>query len=363
MRIVSPPHPHPHPHRHHRHSSHFGILGPSPLSQTHFLDLDNDDERGAIRRLATVAEEIVTPLNGRFQDERADLILVSNDGLRFRVDSSKLAKASPVLENLVTMTMTMSFDVGDIDVFDTNSSSGSSSNTSHGPNSTSSPISTSSSPTSTSSSTSSSASQSEPPSLSLTKSHESSTTVSLFLHLLYSHPLPTPPSPASFCIYETLLVFLNSYECAKSLYDDFGRWATRWVQEGRISASKGFLVGCQIGCEGLCEESVRRSNDWTWRGGAGTGSGHISIDNSTARSPQFNIVKDGIFPAPSLDLSAVPYDYFCSLPKQHKFALLRATRNVNTSMGFAVELDGGFDWDKVAEEYKRILEEISKSQL
>lgn len=54
----------------------------------------------------------------------------------------------------------------------------------------------------------------------------------------------------------------------------------------------------------------------------------------------------------------MPYAFFRSLPDTHKFALLRATRNV---VGPLAELDQR-DWDKVAEEFEKILGKVKRCQ-
>lgn len=54
----------------------------------------------------------------------------------------------------------------------------------------------------------------------------------------------------------------------------------------------------------------------------------------------------------------MPYAFFRSLPDTHKFALLRATRNVVRAM---VMLDQ-CDWDKVAEEFEKILSRVKRCE-
>lgn len=54
----------------------------------------------------------------------------------------------------------------------------------------------------------------------------------------------------------------------------------------------------------------------------------------------------------------MPYAFFRSLPDTHKFALLRATRNV---VGAMVMLDQ-CDWDKVAEEFEKILSRVKRCE-
>lgn len=73
---------------------------------------------------------------------------------------------------------------------------------------------------------------------------------------------------------------------------------------------------------------------------------------------EFDLHKDGIFGSPALDISAMPYSLFRSLPDTHKFALLRATRNV---AGPLVVLDQ-CDWDKVAEDFEKILSEVKRCE-
>ncbi|WWD16143.1 hypothetical protein CI109_100568 [Kwoniella shandongensis] len=331
--------------------------GGSSLSRS----LSNHSTYSSCSELATIPEEVITPLNGKFQSAEADLVLVANDGLSFRVDIDKLIRASPVFERLITISLYSNTDS------DSDSISNSSSISYHHQHD---------NALSRSCSRSSSSYHEEEydlpssstPHLFLTAANETSMTVSLFLHLVYSIALPCPPSPSSFGMYELLLVFMKSYDCSPALLRELGLVVRGWVEDGKISASKGFAFGCQLGISldsdcgsgGICEESVKRSNEWTWAS--------PTTMSSTNKRP-FSVVTDGIFPAPSLDLSAMPFDYFKTIPDEHKFALLRATRNVcasspkstKTNVGVAVALDGGCDWDKVAEEYQRILGEIYRS--
>lgn len=73
---------------------------------------------------------------------------------------------------------------------------------------------------------------------------------------------------------------------------------------------------------------------------------------------EFDLHKDGIFGSPALDISAMPYSFFRSLPDTHKFALLRATRNI---VGPLVVLDR-CNWDKVAEEFEKILSDVKRCE-
>lgn len=133
-----------------------------------------------------------------------------------------------------------------------------------------------------------------------------------------------------------------------------------WLEEGCISASRIFKAGCMMGDEGLCKSAVQAGNEWTWVGESRGGSSTYPASNKRRKlnlpGSEFDLHKDGIFGSPALDISAMPYSLFKSLPDTHKFALLRATRNV---AGPLVVLDQ-CDWDKVAEDFEKILSEVKR---
>ncbi|WVQ78512.1 hypothetical protein IAT38_000598 [Cryptococcus sp. DSM 104549] len=313
------PQPHrPHPHPHHSHSSHHSVPN----------------------LLAPIPEDNAPAQNELYESREEDLVLVSSDGQIFRTHSSRLRTVSPVFETMHELSPTAA------------------SHTLHFVD----------------------------PRL------ESATTISLFLNLISSRPLPTPDTQ-TFAYYETLITFLQKYECRAEVLEALGKKMREWLEDGRVSASKAFRAGCRVGDDALCREAVGASNEWTWTGTtrkglpkepptpAPTPPTTAKPSTSTSRShksrakspmtpppsppsppsipaspPPFDIREDGIFGSPALDLSAMPFEFFRSLPDEHKFALLRATRNVG--MGSGVKLDG-CDWEKVATEFEKVLKEVT----
>ncbi|WVO14079.1 hypothetical protein L204_101706 [Cryptococcus depauperatus] len=184
---------------------------------------------------------------------------------------------------------------------------------------------------------------------------ECASTLSLFLRLISSHTLPPPTQ--SFSEYETLIRFMKQYKCSSTLFQKLSKHLYIWLEEGCVSASKVFRAGTIIGDEKLCKKAVAAGNDWTWasvpRQPPRAGS---RIPTSHASTPAFNIHEDGISGAPTLDISAMPFSFFKTLPDEYKFALMRATRSV---VGSAVVLDQ-CDWDKVAGEFEKILCEVKQ---
>ncbi|OWZ57483.1 hypothetical protein J007_01376 [Cryptococcus neoformans] len=191
---------------------------------------------------------------------------------------------------------------------------------------------------------------------------EASPIITLFLHLLSPQSYSSLPTPTaqSFNHYETLISFLKKFQCDRALLEKLSRMMRVWLEEGCISASRIFKAGCMMGDEGLCKSAVQAGNEWTWVGESRGGSSTYPASNKRRKlnlpGSEFDLHKDGIFGSPALDISAMPYSLFRSLPDTHKFALLRATRNV---AGPLVVLDQ-CDWDKVAEDFEKILSEVKR---
>ncbi|WVQ98973.1 hypothetical protein IAU59_006105 [Kwoniella sp. CBS 9459] len=333
------------------------------------LSLANEEDSvHKMRRLGTISENTMTPLNEPFQPDDADLMLFSSDGLGFKVHRSRLVTCSSIFKTTLSLSMPTTaaahrdcpHDLPEL----------------HFPDST----------------------------------LESSITISLFLHLLYTLPLPIPTVPAYFQAYETLLTFLLKYEC-KTLYVPLGGAVRGWVKEGLVSTSKGLKMGDRLDDVELCKESVRMAGEYSWVGGSkvkmpmpvspvkdnGNMKGRVSElkdqhrhsrprtstispagskdsvppvppnspsrpslkmqDQSSATRARmfFDIHRDGIEGAASLDLTAVPFEFFCSLSDETKFALLRAGRVGSRTF------DGRGDeekWGLVAEEYGKIMDEL-----
>ncbi|WVW82841.1 hypothetical protein I302_104853 [Kwoniella bestiolae CBS 10118] len=284
-------------------------------------------EAMTLRKLSTISEDTLTPINEPFQYDDADLMLVSSDGLGFRVHGNKLGRCSNIFR------------------------------TSLQPNAL---------PTPPSSPNSTSASNHDIPEIHfIDPTLENGITLSLFLHLAYSLPLPVPTVPIYFQAYETLVEFLRKWECTV-LYPVLSGAVRSWVEDGMISSSKGLKIGDALGSERLLVESVKRGGEYTWAGkviedpdrrrrksspnyegrqSKGYGSPPGKTEN------KFDILRDGLPGEASLDLTAVPFEYFVGLSDDVKFALLRASRA-------GVKERHEIDWDRVGDEFERVLAEL-----
>ncbi|OCF44195.1 hypothetical protein I317_01987 [Kwoniella heveanensis CBS 569] len=331
-----------------------------------------------MRKLGTISENAMTPLNEPFQPDDADLVLFSSDGLGFKVHGTRLAACSSIFKTTLSL----------------------------------------SEPTTSSASAHLDCPHDLPELHFPDSSLESSITISLFLHLLYILPLPIPTLPVYFQAYETLLSFLLKYEC-KTLYGRLGGAVRVWVKEGVVSASKGLKMGDRLDDVELCKKSIKMAGEYSWVGGRKSKSPvsvkvspveetgrkfkgrvaelkdqhrrphlHSAASSSSSSNPaepkdtvspvppdtpsrltlkvqegsetSFDIHKDGVEGAASLDLTAVPFEFFCSLTDETKFALLRAMRvgcesqkQMKDGLG-----EDGRDWEKVAEEFERIMREL-----
>ncbi|TYJ58101.1 hypothetical protein B9479_001197 [Cryptococcus floricola] len=186
---------------------------------------------------------------------------------------------------------------------------------------------------------------------------ECSATITLFLHLISSRTLPTP-STASFCHYENLLLFLKRYKCHHHLAEKIARCVQGWMEDGYVTASKAFRVGSLVGDDRLCKAAVEAGNEWTWAGESRASLSPPSEHSKRHHQPPGpNIHDDGIPGAPALDITAMPFSFFKSLPDEYKFALMRATRNV---AGPSVALDKT-NWDGIAREFEKVLGEVKKT--
>ncbi|WVF71939.1 hypothetical protein IAT40_006749 [Kwoniella sp. CBS 6097] len=334
-----------------------------------------------MRKLGTISENTMTPLNEPFQPDDADLVVFSSDGLVFKVHRSRLVACSSIFKATLSLSI----------------------------------------PTTTSVAAKAQAYADCPHELDLPELHfpdstlESSITISLFLHLLYTLPLPIPTIPVYFQAYETLLTFLLKYEC-KTLYGRLGGAVRGWVEEGVVGASKGLKMGDRLDNLELCKASIRMAGEYSWVGGSkvkspgpvspvkenGKMKGRVSEPKDQHRRPHshstttntadskgavppvppntpsrstlninvqeksktfffFNIHKDGLEGAASLDLTAVPFEFFCSLSDETKFALLRAGRATSQAENEAQSdraEKGGKDWRRVADEFERVMGEL-----
>ncbi|WWD09909.1 hypothetical protein V865_008038 [Kwoniella europaea PYCC6329] len=293
-----------------------------------------------LRKLSTITEDTLTPINEPFQFDNADVMLVSSDGLGFKVHTSKLGRCSKIFRTTLPPP---------------------------GP----------SLPTPPSSPTSPSTSGLDLPEIHFVDAQlETGITISLFLHLTYSLPLPVPTLPVYFKAYETLVDFLVKWECA-FLYPILGSAVKGWVEDGLISSSKGLRMGDVLGDDKLMIESIKRGGEYTWTGkviedpnkkrdkvkrstpndergqGRSDPSSSSSCSSSKANQPRFDILRDGLPGEASLDLTAAPYEYFVALSDDVKFSLLRASR-----VGGKDRQD--VDWEKVAVEFQRVLGELRK---
>ncbi|WVQ69852.1 uncharacterized protein L199_008073 [Kwoniella botswanensis] len=281
-----------------------------------------------LRRLSTISEDTLTPINEPFQFDTADVMVISSDGLGFKVHTSKLGRCSPSLPtppSSPTSPCTSKLDLPEIHFVD--------------------------------------------PQL------ENGITLSLFLHLTYSLPLPIPTLPVYFKAYETLVDFLVKWECA-FLYPILGSAVKGWVADGLISSSKGLRMGDVLRNDRLMIESIKRGGEYTWTGKViehpskkkdkvrptsddqtgQSSSDHYSnssCSSSKVDQPRFDILRDGLPGEASLVLTAVPYEYFVALSDDVKFSLLRASR-----VGGKDRQD--VDWEKVAVEFQRVLGELRK---
>ncbi|OCF55868.1 hypothetical protein L486_06624 [Kwoniella mangroviensis CBS 10435] len=291
-----------------------------------------------LRKLSTISEDTLTPINGPFQFDTADVMLVSSDGLSFKVHTSRLGRCSSRIFRTALPQPSPSL------------------------------------PTPPSSPTSPSTSKLDLPEIHFVDPQlENGITLSLFLHLTYSLPLPVPTLPVYFKAYETLVDFLVKWECAY-LYPILGSAVKGWVEDGLISSSKGLKIGDILGNDRLMIESIKRGGEYTWTGKViedpnkkkdkvrsapddetgQSSSNHNSkpiCSSSKADRTRFDIMRDGLPGEASLDLTAVPYEYFVSLSDDVKFSLLRASR-----VGRKDRQD--VDWEKVAVEFQRALGEL-----
>ncbi|WWD01165.1 hypothetical protein V866_008104 [Kwoniella sp. B9012] len=294
-----------------------------------------------LRKLSTISEDTLTPINEPFQFDTADVMVVSSDGLGFRVHTSKLGRCSKIFRTTLPPP---------------------------GP----------SLPTPPSSPTSPSTSKLDLPEIHFVDPDlENGITLSLFLHLTYSLPLPIPTLPVYFKAYETLVDFLVDWECA-FLYPILGSAVKGWVEDGLISSSKGLRMGDVLRNDRLMIESIKRGGEYTWTGkviedpnkkkdqvrstpndergqGSSDAKSTSSYWSSKADQPRFDILRDGLPGEASLDLTVVPYEYFVSLSDEIKFSLLRASR-VGGKDGQNV------DWEKVAVEFRRVLGELRQAK-
>ncbi|WWC89795.1 uncharacterized protein L201_004721 [Kwoniella dendrophila CBS 6074] len=330
-----------------------------------------------ISKLSTISEEIITPLNKPFQqDKTCDLVLISADGLGFKVHSSKLMDCSNKFQDILKTPLSPSpspiIKQHPFPLLTPPSSPLALSPLS----SISSPILLSRSKTyptfSSSTTTASSHLQDDFREIQFADpSMEGSITISLFLHLLYNLVLPIPTLSVYFKAYENLVLFLKKWDCSHALLDRLSENLKEWLEDGYISSSKGFRIGDLMRNDQLLVESIKRTGEYTWSGKSilnpnpnssqGSNRGRSStrtgdgIDNDRPQQPkmeiQFDILRDGLPGEPSLDLTAVPYEYFVELSDEVKFALLRAGR-----MG--TEKKGEINWDKVGEEFQKVLREL-----
>ncbi|WWC60859.1 uncharacterized protein I303_103435 [Kwoniella dejecticola CBS 10117] len=191
---------------------------------------------------------------------------------------------------------------------------------------------------------------------------ESSFIISLFLRLSYGQSLPVPSLPVYVKAYENLALFLKKWECASDpLLESLSGSIKLWIKEGYVSASKGLQIGDALGDEGVMLDATRRGGEYTWSGrlirdptndlaAQRPAQGKSSVTMSSHSPLEISCGDEAI---PSLDLSAVPYEYFVSLSDEVKFALLRASR--------AEEKRRDTDWDKVASEFQRVLKELRRA--
>ncbi|WWC69210.1 uncharacterized protein I206_103147 [Kwoniella pini CBS 10737] len=298
------------------------------------------------RKLSTISENTVTSLNQPFQDDTADLVLISSDGLIFKVHHTKLngcriefrnalfnnclstPPPSPVSTTTTTITTTtINLDLPEIHFLD--------------------------------------------PTI------ESSIILSLFLRLLYNLSLPIPNLPIYFQAYENLVKFIKRWEC-NFVCNDLSRSIRSWLEEGNISSSKVFKIGDSLNDIDLMRDALKKGGEYTWSGrliedpskrkgrqmsrtsSFTNNQNSLSSLNASARakplqeSISFDILRDGLPDQPSLDLTAVPYEYFISLSDEVKFALLRASR-----VGRDPNLDT--DWEDVSVEFNHVLRDLRQA--
>ncbi|WRT67379.1 uncharacterized protein IL334_004350 [Kwoniella shivajii] len=295
-----------------------------------------------ISKLSTISEDTLTPLNEPFQYHDADLVLFSCEGLSFKIHGSKLVGCSILFRSTVNLSLPTP------------------------------PPSPGSSLESQSQSRSHS--QSLLPEIHLSEPTSNGITISLFLYLLYSLSLPVPTLPVYFQAYESLITFLKKWEC-DILLDRLGDEVKVWVEDGFVSASKGFKIGDSLKNAELCLESIRKGGEYTWSGrmvndpssptpktkrkdristlrNEACPSRPFTPTNPSSPIP-FDVLRDGIAGASSLDLTAVPYEYFISLSDEVKFALLRASRVGESSKQ-------EMDWGQVADEFERGMSDLRK---
>ncbi|WVR05339.1 hypothetical protein IAU60_002353 [Kwoniella sp. DSM 27419] len=255
--------------------------------------------------LGTISEHTVTAINERFQASHADLVCVSSDGLTFKVHKAVLAACSSRLSALASPSSSNTFD------------------TQQG---------TCTSVTG------------------LPELHfhdpilESSITLSLFFHLLYQIALPSPTRPIYCSAYNLLIDFLIKYKC-ESLFPCLADTLRCWVQDGTVSPSKGLGMGDRLANISLCKASISMGGEYSW-----SGNRRGNVVGASLRGICHTGSLEG---GPSLDMGSVPFDYFCSLSKETRFALLRAGR-VARPLG----KDEPVDWSAVAEKFEGVMQAL-----
>nr|XP_018263588.1 uncharacterized protein I303_03457 [Kwoniella dejecticola CBS 10117]OBR85746.1 hypothetical protein I303_03457 [Kwoniella dejecticola CBS 10117] len=340
---------------------------PTPVNATHHRRSSSGIfSSPSSRKLSTISEDTLTPLNEPFQAGHADLAL------------TKLLQCSTVFRNTLSSTSGPNPGPGQLATPPPSPKSGEHLN--------------------------------NLPEIHLTDPIiESSFIISLFLRLSYGQSLPVPSLPVYVKAYENLALFLKKWECASDpLLESLSGSIKLWIKEGYVSASKGLQIGDALGDEGVMLDATRRGGEYTWSGrlirdptndlaaqrpaqgkSSVTMSSHSPLEISCGdeaisakhdkhgnnfqrrqplsplspistttipkltSEPPFDILNDGLPDQPSLDLSAVPYEYFVSLSDEVKFALLRASR--------AEEKRRDTDWDKVASEFQRVLKELRRA--